>query len=563
MSLGKKIKNIIHQFSLTEKIVFGFFFTILLFSTLSSLIKINTTYLVEVPQRGGEIKEGLIGAPRFINPVISISDTDRDLSTLIYSGLLKLNSDGELVNDLAQEFTVSEDGLTYYIKIRDDAFFHDGKPITTDDLIFTIQKTQDPAIKSPKRPNWDGVIIEKINEKEIEFILGETYSPFVHNLTLGVLPKHIWENITTDEFAFSNYNIEPIGSGPYTVEDVSRDKNGVVKKYKLDSYKKYTQGEPFVERIEFSFFKNENELIEALNKNIIDSAHSISPNKISELHKKNKELNVSSFSRIFALYFNQAENDVLKNKTIREALNLATPKDEIIENILSGFGSPIESPLPQTQILDEVFSKYDKEKAVALLEDDGWEKNENGVFSKETDDAILTFEFSISTANVKELVDVTEFIANNYREIGADVTVKVFEPNDLTLNVIRPREFESIFFGQIIKRDNDLYAFWHSSQRNDPGLNIADYTNIEADKALEKIRSSFNTEDVQNNLQIFEKEVINDVPAIFLYSPDFIYISPRNLKLEVPKNIVTSSDRFADVEKWFIETDSVWKIFAN
>ena len=200
---------------------------------------------------------------------------------------------------------------------------------------------------------------------------------------------------------------------------------------------------------------------------------------------------------------------------------------------------------------------------MALLEDDGWEKNENGVFSKETDDAILTFEFSISTANVKELVDVTEFIANNYREIGADVTVKVFEPNDLTLNVIRPREFESIFFGQIIKRDNDLYAFWHSSQRNDPGLNIADYTNIEADKALEKIRSSFNTEDVQNNLQIFEKEVINDVPAIFLYSPDFIYISPRNLKLEVPKNIVTSSDRFADVEKWFIETDSVWKIFAN
>jgi len=334
MSLGKKIKNIIHQFSLTEKIVFGFFFTILLFSTLSSLIKINTTYLVEVPQRGGEIKEGLIGAPRFINPVISISDTDRDLSTLIYSGLLKLNSDGELVNDLAQEFTVSEDGLTYYIKIRDDAFFHDGKPITTDDLIFTIQKTQDPAIKSPKRPNWDGVIIEKINEKEIEFILGETYSPFVHNLTLGVLPKHIWENITTDEFAFSNYNIEPIGSGPYTVEDVSRDKNGVVKKYKLDSYKKYTQGEPFVERIEFSFFKNENELIEALNKNIIDSAHSISPNKISELHKKNKELNVSSFSRIFALYFNQAENDVLKNKTIREALNLATPKDEIIENTI-------------------------------------------------------------------------------------------------------------------------------------------------------------------------------------------------------------------------------------
>jgi peptide/nickel transport system substrate-binding protein len=558
--IENKIKNIIKKFSLTEKLIFSVLFMLLIFSLLSSLFKINSTYLVEVPQKGGVIKEGLIGTPRFINPVIAISETDRDISSLVYSGLLKNNSKGEIANDLASEFTISEDGLTYYVKIRDDAFFHDGTPVTTDDVIFTIQKTQDPTIKSPKRPNWDGVLIEKINEKEIEFILSNPFSPFQYNLTLGVLPKHIWENISSDEFAFSNFNLEPIGSGPYMIADVNKDRNGIVKSYELSAYEEYTQGEPFIKKIQFDFFRNEDDLIESLNKNKINSAHSVSPNKISEINTKNKEINTSPFSRVFALYFNQAESDILSNKTIREVLNEYTPREEIIENMLAGFASPINSALPTS---DSELTTINKEQAIEKLENNGWTRNENGIFEKETDSAILTFSFSISTANVQELVEVTEILAERYREIGADINVKIFEPNDLTLNVIRPREFESIFFGQVINRDMDIYAFWHSSQRNDPGLNIAGFTNIDADSALEKVRTAFSQEERLESLQIFEKEVINDVPAIFLYSPDFIYISPKELNLEVPKTVVTSSDRFADIEKWYIETDSVWKIFSD
>jgi len=154
-------------------------------------------------------------------------------------------------------------------------------------------------------------------------------------------------------------------------------------------------------------------------------------------------------------------------------------------------------------------------------------------------------------------------LVTTFNALGAEVDLKIYDTNDITLNSIRPREYEAILFGNVINRDIDYYAFWHSSQRNDPGLNLASYTSIESDKSLENARNSIDTEEKLSLLQKFEKEVINDVPAIFLYSPDFIYISPRNLKLEVPKNIVTSSDRFADVEKWFIETDSVWKIFAN
>jgi len=211
--------------------------------------------LVTVPQRGGEIKEGLIGVPRFVNPVISISDTDRDISSLIYSGLLKVNAEGKIINDLAESINISEDGLTYSVKIRDDAFFHDNKPVTVDDLIFTIEKTQDPAIKSPKRPNWEGISIQKVNDKEVNFTLKQAHSPFIYNLTLGILPKHIWNNISADEFAFSKYNLEPIGSGPYKLEKIKKDSDGIIKKYYLESYNKYTLGEPFIEKISFVFYK--------------------------------------------------------------------------------------------------------------------------------------------------------------------------------------------------------------------------------------------------------------------------------------------------------------------
>jgi peptide/nickel transport system substrate-binding protein len=557
-----KLAKIIKNFSITEKVVFSLLIIVLILSTFSSLIKVNATFLKEIPQRGGVIKEGLIGTPRFINPVIAISETDRDISSLIYSGLLKIDSNGDIVNELAESFNVSEDGLVYSLKIRDDAFFHDGEAVTVDDLIYTIQKTQDPTVKSPKRPNWDGVVIEKINDKEIEFILNQPYAPFIYNLMLGILPEHIWSEIPSEEFAFTNYNVEPIGSGPYLISDVDKDRGGIVQKYVLKSFENYTLEEPFIEKIEFRFYKNEEEIRDALNKDIITSAHSVSPQNINLIDQNNKNISISPFSRSFAIYFNQAESDVLANNTVRAALKLATPRQEVIDNILAGYASPIESPLP-IEISKAEKSSQNIDAAIELLINDGWEANEEGILIRETDDSILTLKFDISTANVAELVEVTELITENYKKLGADVNVKIFEPNDLTLNVIRPRDFEAIFFGQVINRDLDFYAFWHSSQRNDPGLNIAGFTNIDADAALDNVRTISDTEERNSALQIFEKEVINDVPAIFLYSPDFIYIVSKDLNLEVPKTIVTSSDRFADIHKWYIETELVWEFFAK
>ncbi|TAK57709.1 hypothetical protein EPO17_01290, partial [Patescibacteria group bacterium] len=167
----KEVVSAIAEFSPTEKVAFVFFLVLLSVSALTMLQKVNKSFMVEVPALGGTLEEGIIGTPRFINPVLALGDADRDLTTLVYSGLLKVNTHGELVPDLAESYTVSPDGLEYSFILRKTALFHDDAPVTAEDVEFTIQKIQDPAIKSPKRANWDGVTVHKVDDHHIVFIL--------------------------------------------------------------------------------------------------------------------------------------------------------------------------------------------------------------------------------------------------------------------------------------------------------------------------------------------------------------------------------------------------------
>ena len=217
-------------------------------SSAALLWKVNQSFLLEFPAYGGQLKEGIIGSPRFINPILAMSDADRDMTSLIYSGLMKSDSEGNLVPDLAESYDISKDGLVYKFKLRNDAYFHNGGKVTADDVEFTINKTQDSALKSPKRANWDGVAVKKLNEREIEFVLKQPYSPFLENTSLGILPKKIWMNFDSDQFPFSLYNIEPIGSGPYKVNSLKKDSYGIPSYYILASFNKYASGAPYIKK---------------------------------------------------------------------------------------------------------------------------------------------------------------------------------------------------------------------------------------------------------------------------------------------------------------------------
>jgi len=560
-------KRAYEHFSLAERVIFLGLFALCVGALLSIFATINSYITVEVPLHGGAISEGVIGSPRFINPLLAVSDADRDISAIVYSGLLRATPEGRLESDLAESYTISEDGLTYTFKLRENINFHDGYPVTTEDVEFTVLRAQDPSLKSPKRANWDSVQVERVNEREIRFILKQAYAPFLENATLGILPKHLWKNASPEEFTLSFLNIEPVGSGPYQVESIARNPSGLPERYDLSSFSGYALGEPYVATISFLFYPNEAAIIDGIKKGNITSANSLPPDEALKLKLNNTEIIRTPLPRIFAVFFNQNQNPVLLNREVRVALDRAVDKQAIIDTVLHGFGVVAGGPLPsgvltQTKAVASTTARV--AEARALLEGAGWTWNAaEKVLEKRNKKEVETLTISLSTSNAPELKQSAEMIKSAWEELGARVTLQIFETGDLNQNVIRPRRYDALLFGQIIGRDLDLFAFWHSSQRNDPGLNIALYTNIKADRLLSSARTAA---DLRERLSLYRSvatEVEKDVPAVFLYSPDFIYLVPKGLKGVEIDRLTTPSERFLGVEKWYIETERVWQFLTK
>lgn len=564
------IKKAIRSFTLAEKTVFYLFVAIFIISGLLLASDVNKEFLVEVPLRGGNLVEGVVGNPRFINPVLAMSEADRDLTTLVYSGLVRKNSNGEIVNDLAEDVSISTDSLTYTVRLRPDAVFHDNEPVTSDDVEFTIKKILNPALRSPLFGNWSSVAIHKIDEHTISFTLKKPYAPFMEILTVGILPKHIWNNVSDDEFYFSQFNSLPIGSGPYKIDVVERNSGGIPDYYDLTPFEKAVGGVPFIEHLVFRFYPNENGLLDAYDSGEIESMGGISPQNAIALKKSGGEVVAAPLPRVFGVFFNQNQSGVLLNKEVRRALDLATPKESIVENVLLGYATPIDGPLPAGVYpwtsRRATTTDYEERFAMAqnILSNAGWERNpESGILEKKSRTGTLTLSFSISTGNAPELKAVAAELAEAWQKLGASVDVLLFETGDLNQNVIRPRRFDALLFGEMVGRDVDMYPFWHSSERNDPGLNIALYANSSVDKKLENIRTTVDPVQKEALLHEFDEEIRSDIPAVFLYTPSFLYTIPDKIHALSLGNIATPKDRFQDIRDWYIETNKVWKIFVE
>ena len=565
---GDKILSIIKRFSATEKVVFAALVVIALVTALSMANKVNKYFMVLKPADGGSLNEGVVGLPRSINPVLAFTDVDKDMSSLIYSGLMKYD-DGEIVGDLAETYTISDDGLIYDFKLRDNVRFHDGMPLTTDDVEFTIQKIQDSELKSPRKGDWRDVTVNKINEKEIQFVLKQPYSPFLANTVVGILPKHIWKNVDADQFIFSQYNIEPIGSGPFKLDNIQRDGGGIPQTYSLVPFNRFYGKKPYLSALNISFFSNEKLAIDAYNSGNIESLAGVSPQEVSKIETSSPDAKIltSPLPRLFGIFLNQNNAPVLANKEVRQALDLAIDKQKIVDQVLLGYGVPIDSPLPigvlHSTSTDQKVIKSDQEKAKSILSKAGWLINKDGILEKKDKKSSQILEFSISTADSPELKEAAELAKADWESIGAKVDVRVFEYGDLAQNIIKTRKYDALLFGEFIGKDLDLYAFWHSSQRNSPGLNISMFVNSKADKILEDARTTSDDAVRESKYEAFQKIIQDEVPALFLYAPEYTYIVPSKLQGIVFQEITNSSDRWHNISDWFVETDKVWKVFAQ
>lgn len=637
-----------------EKIVF---FSLLVLFVLSLSFFSITFYFKNTniqPKKGGIYVEGVIGQPRFINPIYAVSDVDRDLVELTFSGLMKYDKNLEIIPDLVKNYKIEEEGKVYKLYLKENIFWQDKTPITADDIIFTVKTIQNPDYKSPIRGNWIGVEVEKISESAVKFSISQPYSSFIENLTLKIIPKHIFNGIAPENMPFEIYNLKPISSGPYKIKDIEKDKKNKITSIILTPNPFYYGKEPYLSKIKFSFFNNEEEIIKAAKKGKITG---FSLNNYKDLGKK-WNVNYLELPRYFSLFLNQVKSKPLAEKEVRIALNYATNKKEIVEMVLNNIKNSIniETKIVNSPILSQMYGfkepsftyDFNLEKAKEILEKIGYKENNgirekvikkepsfqfkttikygskgkdveelqrclskfpeiypekeiNGNFGKKTEQAVIKFQeryaedilkpknlkkgngivdkqtinklneicfeesieniplkFSILTVDQSQMIEIAKIIKNQWEQIGIKSEIESLPISDIEQK-IKSRDYDILLFGEILGAIPDLFPFWHSSQKKEPGLNLSLYENKEADKLLEEIRKSNDKNYRAEKLDVFQNIIIKDAPAIFIYSPDFIYFTSKQIKGFDRKKIVIPSMRFLDIENWYIKTKRIFK----
>lgn len=539
-----KYKTLYTSLSPERVIVLWVTFSIAIVFFFSALVIYNKRFLISTPTYGGTIHEGIVGTPRFINPILATSDQDKDLVALVYAGLTKKDTLGRTTLDMAESINKSDDRLHYTVRLKDTATFHDGVPVTTDDVIYTVNLIQNPMVKSPHRVEWEGVTIEKINDLEFTFSLKKPFPLFMDILTIGILPKHIWKNLTEEQISLSDYNINAIGSGPYKISKIDTI-SGIPNIITLESNKDYTLGRPYIDTIVMHTYQNEKYLLRAYDSKEITRFHGVSPEKIEEMHIPEKNIHVSLLPRTFAIFFNPNKANPLSNKDIRTALQMAIDKQAIVDEVLHKYGKVINTPYPFDE--DVTPSPYNVEEAKTLLSG-----------TKEFKKASSTLTLNLATANTDEMKKVAEMIKKDWEAIGVTTNIAVYEVSDLNQTVIKDRDFQVLLFGTITQNPSDLYAFWHSSQRSYPGLNISNYVSKKLDSNLETLRGDEDEFARINAYDAVKKEFFEEVPGIFLFAPSLIYVTNDSVTSPLPHYSFDNASRFTLIESWYRYVDYVW-----
>lgn len=567
-TLLSPLKNYWNRFTGAEKKLLMALILIILISWIFS----NTygrKYTVSAPRSGGDYTEGLVGQPQHINPLLApASRLDMDLVRIVYSGLLKFDKNLNLIPDLAESMpTLSADGKEYTITLRENLVWpgREKRRITADDVVFTFRAIQNPDYQSPLRFSWSKVSVEKIDERTVKIATSQPSNAFVANLTVGIMPKHIWENIPSASFALSKYNLEPVGSGPFQVSKIKRSRSGAVSSISLSPNKKYHLGTPYLETINFKFYENPEQLIDSYHGRDIDGL-GFEPGERSLFiePKKNLQQIKLELPQYQAVFINEVKNPApLADNRVRLALAKSVDKQKIISEVYGGQSSEAYGPiLPghlgyHEQIPGAPMNIYNLDEAKALLNQAGWLIDNAAGWRRDKQGRTITL--SLVTNDFTPNLRVAETLKQMWESIGIKISLSILGKGELEENYIRTRNYELLLFSENVGPDPDPYPFWHSSQRRDPGLNLTTFANAQADKLLSEARGNIGPAERAVRYKQFQEIFVGAVPAIFLSRSSYVYNIASDIKGLGLNTVVTPADRFTNIHEWYIETKRVKK----
>lgn len=522
------------------------------------------TYTEQAPVSGGTYAEGVIGNIDTLNPLYATTPAEQSVSRLLFSSLFSYDTAGALNADVAQKYTVDETGKVYTVTLNDDIYWHDGAPLTADDVVFTANLLKKPATGSALSASWHDVGVKKLNDKQVAFTLPAAYVPFVHALTFAILPEHLLANVAPNMLREHRFSQDPVGSGPMALRFLQRVKDGTSGHavVHLKRNVSYHQGAPKIARMQLHAYENYDEMTKGLQTR---SVNAISGNSINRLMNFNDDqryrMTVTPLQAgVFALF--NTKSELLQDKTVRQALQQGTNVTQALKD-LRWNPREMNSPFTEGQVERterEQKPNYSVATARRLLDEAGWKPEAGGVRTKEGRPLQLRLVY-IKDADYEVLI---ANLAKQWRALGIEVATQPVDVNDPTQNfasgVLQPRDYDVLVHELMIGADPDVYAYWHSSQAVARGLNFTNFADDISDDALAAARTQRNPSLRTLKYQSFLRRWYAEAPAIGLYQSSTAYVSTKAATtIDRTAQMVTAQDRYATVQNWTTRQDAVYK----
>ena len=519
-------------------------------------------YLSLQPTSGGTYVEGIQGNFSNANPLFAVNNVDASVSRLVFASLLKYNQKNKLVGDLARSWKTDKHGRTYRVRLKPNLVWQDGKPLTARDVVFTYQTIQKPDAKSSLYSSWRNITVTAKDKQTIIFQLPSALSSFPHALTNGIVPRHLLSGIPLAQLRSVAFNTSaPVGAGPFKWKEIEILGDTLEKRHQriaLIANEKYHAGKPKLSAFVLDVFHDSKTMLKSFNKREINALVGLS--SLPDDMGNNLSINVNNIPLSGeVMVFFKTSDGVLANKEIRRAVVLATNTAKVIK----GLGYPVvraNQPFLRGQLgyNDKLAQpKHKASLAKKILSKNGWKVGPGGTRLKNK----KRLSFKLYSQSNSEYAGILQNLQKQWRSVGIDVQVFLQPSADLQ-STISFHGYDALVYGITVGADPDIFAYWHSSQadiRSTNRLNFSEYKSGVADQALEAGRNREDPAVRQFKYNQFLRAWRQDLPALALYQPRFLYVTRGQLFKFNPSVINIGADRFANVENWMINQQKLPK----
>lgn len=525
--------------------------------------------IIIVPAEGGTFSEAVVGLPGQLNPLFDRGHpVDRDLDRLIFSGLMKFDANGLPAADLAESYAVSADGLTYTFVLRDNLRWHDGAPVTQDDVVFTISLMQAGDFPGPKdvADLWRKVVVSSPARNTVRFILPEPFAPFLDYTTVGLLPKHLLEGVSASQLLGHPFNRNPIGAGPMRLIRLDQQ-SGLVTDAWLEPNPDYASAQkPFLAQLHFHFFSTAEAAYDAYLAGDVQALSTFTPDTFAQA-AQNPQLEIFS-SRLpeYTLIFLNQKNEGLnffQEKKVRQALLAGLNRQTMVDTVLKGQAFVATGPiLPGTWAYNDSLTPiaYDPAHAAELLNSAGWALPPEAVpgtpdYVRSKNERQLKFSLLVPPDGIHQAIALLAI--KDWAALGMQATMEVLPANDIK-TALENRSFQAAMVDLNFSTtpDPDPYPFWHQTQI-ESGQNFSGFNSRDISEILEQARINPSYKDRAKFYRAFQNKFIDQTPALLLYYPIFNYAVDKKVGGVQLGPLVDRSDRFNNIADWYIVTRRV------